>query len=202
MDRRLYRDTFSKLHASQDRIQEVLSMTQEMNTTQRRSRRVRRSVLLAAAIMASLCVCAGAANAATGGALAERITYCIGDMLQINDYKMVAQTNEGGQVIVYSTPVDVPKEDGRVLLHLGEETIDITQELKENNAYTYEHTDGDTTIRVEVTPDPAHSGHWRYGVSFSDTSLTDEGEMSATSYGSTAPEAITDGAAAESETRD
>ena len=201
MDRQLYRDTFSKLHASQDRIQEVLSMTQEMSTTQKRKHRMRRSVLLTAAVIASLCVCAGAANAATGGELAQRITYRIGEMLQINDYKMVAQTDEGGQVIVYGTPVDLTKEDGRVLLNVGEGTLDITEELEENNAYTYERTDGTTTIHVEVEPDPEHSGHWRYGVSFSDSSITDEGEMSVTSYGSTASDLSPDDVPVEFETQ-
>ena len=104
MDRQVFQDTFSKLHASEERIQEVLSMSETMNAHPR-ERRIRRSALTAAAVAASLCVCAGAANAATGGALADGITYCIGEMLQINDYKMMAQTDEGGQVIVYNTDV-------------------------------------------------------------------------------------------------
>ena len=185
MDRQVFQDTFSKLHASEERIQEVLSMSETMNAHPR-GRRIRRSALTAAAVAASLCVCAGAANAATGGELAERITYRIGEMLQINDYKMMAQTDEGGQVIVYNTDVEVVKDGERVLLNIGEEEIDITKELKENNAYTYERTDGDTTIHVEVEPDPEHSGHWRYGVSFRDAALPDDSSIAMMSYGSTA----------------
>ena len=94
-------------------------MSETMNAHPR-ERRIRRSALTAAAVAASLCVCAGAANAATGGALADGITYCIGEMLQINDYKMMAQTDEGGQVIVYNTDVEVVKDGERVLLNIGE----------------------------------------------------------------------------------
>ena len=193
MDRQVFQDTFSKLHASEERIQEVLSMSETMNTHPR-GRRIRRSALTAAAVAASLCVCAGAANAATGGELAERITYRIGEMLQINDYKMMAQTDEGGQVIVYNTDVEVVKDGERVLLNIGEEEIDITKELKENNAYTYERTDGDTTIHVEVEPDPEHSGHWRYGVSFRDAALPDDSSIAMMSYGSTASDTSHNGA--------
>ena len=64
MDRQVFQDTFSKLHASEERIQEVLSMSETMNAHPR-GRRIRRSALTAAAVAASLCVCAGAANAAT-----------------------------------------------------------------------------------------------------------------------------------------
>ena len=193
MDRQVFQDTFSKLHASEERIQEVLSMSETMNAHPR-GRRIRRSALTAAAVAASLCVCAGAANAATGGALADGITYCIGEMLQINDYQMMAQTDEGGQVIVYNTDVEVVKDGERVLLNIGEEEIDITKELKENNAYTYERTDGDTTIHVEVEPDPEHSGHWRYGVSFRDAALPDDSSIAMMSYGSTASDTSHNGA--------
>ena len=193
MDRQVFQDTFSKLHASEERIQEVLSMSETMNAHPR-ERRIRRSALTAAAVAASLCVCAGAANAATGGALADGITYCIGEMLPVNAYKMVAEDEEGSAVVVLGTDVDVAEKDGRVLLTVGEEEIDITKELKENNAYTYERTDGDTTIHVEVEPDPEHSGHWRYGISFRDAALPDDSSIAMMSYGSTASDTSHNGA--------
>ena len=186
MDRQVFQDTFSKLHASEERIQEVLSMSETMNTHPR-GRRIRRSALTAAAVAASLCVCAGAANAATGGALADSIAYCIGEMLPVNAYKMVAEDEEGSAVVVLGTDVDVAEKDGRVLLTVGGETVDITDGLAADGAYTYEDTDGGTTVRVTVYPDEDHPGEWAYTLTIDDPAiLEDGGETTVTSYGSTA----------------
>ena len=193
MDRQVFQDTFSKLHASEERIQEVLSMSETMNAHPR-ERRIRRSALTAAAVAASLCVCAGAANAATGGALADGITYCIGEMLPVNAYKMVAEDEEGSAVVVLGTDVDVAEKDGRVLLTVGGETVDITDGLAAHGAYTYEDTDGGTTVRVTVYPDEDHPGEWAYTLTIDDPAiLEDGGETTITSYGSTADGSVSGG---------
>ena len=152
MDRKLFQDTFSALHASEDCIQEVLTMT-ENKTTAQKTRWLRRPLLMTAAVMVSLCVCAGVAKGAT--------------------------------IITFGTPVTLTREDSRVLLHIDEETLDITETLEQNGTYTYENTDGDTTLRVVVTPDQEHPGEWSYQVSYSDPTLKENEELS--SFGSTAP---------------
>ena len=89
IERKLFQDTFSALHASEKSIQEVLAMSEEKKNTAARFRRPRRALLTAAAVMVSLCVCAGAANAATDGALAQAIELHIAQAFQINEYKDV-----------------------------------------------------------------------------------------------------------------
>ena len=146
------------------------------------------------AVAASLCVCAGAANAATGGALADSIAYCIGEMLPVNAYKMVAEDEEGSAVVVLGTDVDVAEKDGRVLLTVGGETVDITDGLAADGTYTYEDTDGGTTVRVTVYPDEDHPGEWAYTLTIDDPAiLEDGGETTITSYGSTADGSVSGG---------
>lgn len=54
IERKLFQDTFSALHASEKSIQEVLAMSEEKKNTAARFRRPRRALLTAAAVMASL----------------------------------------------------------------------------------------------------------------------------------------------------
>ncbi len=183
MDRRLFQDTFSELHASETCIQEVLSMTKEMQTPRRRASR---AVLMTAAIAASLCVSAGVANAATDGQLFEAVEYHITSILPINDYQISMKTEDGGEVIVLNTQADVVKENGRVLLKIDEESIDITDDLAKDNAYTYEDTSGTTTLHIDVYPDEDNPGEWAYGITFTDPALMDDAGVSYTSTGSTA----------------
>lgn len=192
MDRKLFQDTFSMLHASENRIQEVLSMAEEKNT--HKTRRVSRAALLTAAVVASLSVCAGAANAATGGALAAAIELHISEVLHINDYKSEVKTEEGSNITIYTADVDLVREGDRVILTVGDERTDITDKLNANGSYTCDRTDGETTCHIEVMPDDVdgpdarwyHPDEWRYEATIIDPSLKDEnGEISTTFIGST-----------------
>lgn len=182
IERKLFQDTFSALHASEKSIQEVLAMSEE-KTTATRFRRPRRALLATAAVMVSLCVCAGAANAATDGALAQAIKLHIAQAFQINDYKDVMETEEGTTIVTYGADVRLTQENGRVFLHIDQEALDITDTLERDGAYTYEDTDGDTTLRVAVTPDEEHPGEWGYSVSYLDPALKEGGEVSYSSNG-------------------
>ena len=183
IERKLFQDTFSALHASEKSIQEVLAMSEE-KTTATCFRRPRRALLATAAVMVSLCVCAGAANAATDGALAQAIKLHIAPAFQINDYKDVMETEEGTTIVTYGADVRLTQENGRVFLHIDQEALDITDTLERDGAYTYEDTDGDTTLRVAVTPDEEHPGEWGYSVSYLDPALKEGGEVSYSSNGS------------------
>lgn len=156
----------------------------EEKTTATRFRRPRRALLATAAVMVSLCVCAGTANAATDGALAQAIKLHIAQAFQINDYKDVMETEEGTTIVTYGADVRLTQENGRVFLHIDQEALDITDTLERDGAYTYEDTDGDTTLRVAVTPDEEHPGEWGYSVSYLDPALKEGGEVSYSSNGS------------------
>lgn len=194
MDRKLFQDTFSELHASEERIQEVLSMTEERSTS--KTRRLSRAVLLTAAVAASLCVGMGAANAATDGALADAIESHI---LHINDYKSELKTEDGKDITVFSADVDLVREDDRVILTIRDERIDITDELNENGSYTCDRTDGETTCHIEIMPDDVdgpdarwyHPDEWRYEVTLVDSDLvTENGETSFSYIGSTYKDSV------------
>ena len=74
------------------------------------------------------------------------------------------------------------------------ETVDITDGLAADGAYTYEDTDGGTTVRVTVYPDEDHSGEWAYTLTIDDPAiLEDGGETTITSYGSTADGSVSGG---------
>ena len=178
IERKLFQDTFSALHASEKSIQEVLAMSEEKKNTAARFRRPRRALLTAAAVMASLCVCAGAANAATDGALAQAIELHIAQAFQINEYKDVMETEEGTTIVTYGADVRVTQENGRIFLYVGQEALDITDALERDGTYTYEDTDGDTTLRVVITPDDKHPGEWAYSVSYLDPALKEGGAVS------------------------
>ena len=66
--------------------------------------------------------------------------------------------------------------------------------LAADGAYTYEDTDGGTTVRVTVYPDEDHSGEWAYTLTIDDPAiLEDGGETTITSYGSTADGSVSGG---------
>ena len=74
------------------------------------------------------------------------------------------------------------------------ETVDITDGLAADGTYTYEDTDGGTTVRVTVYPDEDHPGEWAYTLTIDDPAiLEDGGETTITSYGSTADGSVSGG---------
>ena len=66
------------------------------------------------------------------------------------------ETEEGTTIVTYGADVRVTQENGRIFLYVGQEALDITDALERDGTYTYEDTDGDTTLRVVVTPDDKH----------------------------------------------
>lgn len=183
IDHSLFQDTFSKLHASEASIQEVLSMTE--TTTRSKTRRLRRTALMTAAVLASLCVSAGVANAATGGALAKAVELHIEELLQVNRYKLSMET-DGGNVLVYGAPVELTQKEGQVFLTIDDQTQNITEALERDGTYTYEHTDGDTTLRVQVSPDQDYPGEWQYSITYLDPQIQEGDATVYSSLGSTA----------------
>ena len=188
MDRKLFQDTFSALHAPEARIQEVLSMTESM--TPQKPRRIKRAVLLTAAVMASLCVCVGAANAATNGVVLQTIEYYICETLQIDAFHSTATLDNGTKVDIYSTDaIDLVREEDRIILSFQDERIDITDELAENKHYSHTFTDGASSCQVEIMPDDVYGpDEWRYEATIVIPG-EDGAETTLTRIGSTSPDA-------------
>ena len=142
IDKRMYRETFSQLRASDQAKQEVLQKMQEMKQ-RKRMPRVLRGAALAAAMMMALAVTAGAVNVATDGALFRQFT-----IVWTSGDQYLARDDQGNAVSI--TLVD------------GED-IDITEELETEGVYDYAYDmevvreDGSRetrTVTIEVTGTP------------------------------------------------
>jgi len=150
-DRKLFKETFSPMHVSEEAISEVMKMTQSKN----------KKLLRLPQAVAGLCAClvlvlglAVTANAATGGELFDGIAGMVLDIFQVNDYKGIGVSESGEEFTLMGTNVDLIAREGRAILVVGEDEEDITDALTRDGAYTYERTSGGTVCRVEVTGTP------------------------------------------------
>ena len=158
IDKRMYRETFSQLRASDQAKQEVLQKMQEMKQ-RKRMPRVLRGAALAAAMMMALAVTAGAVNVAMDGALFRQFT-----IVWTSGDQYLARDDQGNAVSITLVDGDVvTEEDGRLILHVDGEDIDITEELETEGVYDYAYDmevvreDGSRetrTVTIEVTGTP------------------------------------------------
>ena len=108
IDKRMYRETFSQLRASDQAKQEVLQKMQEMKQ-RKRMPRVLRGAALAAAMVMALAVTAGAVNVATDGALFRQFT-----IVWTSGDQYLARDDQGNAVSITLVDGDVvTEEDGR-----------------------------------------------------------------------------------------
>ena len=158
IDKRMYRETFSQLRASDQAKQEVLQKMQEMKQ-RKRMPRVLRGAALAAAMVMALAVTAGAVNVATDGALFRQFT-----IVWTSGDQYLARDDQGNAVSITLVDGDVvTEEDGRLILHVDGEDIDITEELETEGVYDYAYDmevvreDGSRetrTVSIRVTGSP------------------------------------------------
>ncbi len=144
-DPRLYREACGELRAPQEKIEEIIAMTE--NHKSRKNRRPVRAVLAAAAAVAAMAIGVSAANPE----VLEGITMQITSVLQVGRLRQDMTTAEGETVTTLEMPeARVEDRDGRaVLLVMGEE-IDITDALEREGQYTYTYTDEGTELTVLV----------------------------------------------------
>lgn len=129
MDERLYRETFSRLRASDEAKKEVLVNMSEMNkTTVRRPLKALRAVAMAAMLTLALAV---TANAASNGALFENMRIIFQD-----DSHIVLENDAGERVEVTGAFAHAELRDGKLILTVDNAEFDITDEIAENGVYT------------------------------------------------------------------
>lgn len=144
MDENLYRETFSRLRASDEAKKEVLVKMNETKKTTRRPWKALRAVALAAMLTLALAV---TANAASNGALFENMRIIFQD-----DSHIVLENDAGERVEVVGTFADVELRDGKLILTVDSAEFDITDEIAENGVYTGTvKTAGGTDVGVTVT---------------------------------------------------
>ena len=144
-DPKLYREACRELSAPEDKIEEIITMTEK---TSRKHVRPLRTALIAAAAVAMMVVSVAAANPEG----VQEFLYEIMSAVQVDDYHTELTTTGGEQINVYSIPeAAVENRDGRAILTLdGEDIADITDVLKTEGYYTYESTSGESRLIVRV----------------------------------------------------
>ena len=144
-DPKLYREACRELRAPEDKIEEIIAMTEKTN-----KKRIRplRTALICAAAVAMMVVGVSAANPEG----VQEFIYEIMSAVQVNDYRTDLTTTDGEKVTVYSIPeAAVENRDGRAILTLdGEDIADITDVLKTEGYYTHESTSGESRLIVRV----------------------------------------------------
>lgn len=143
MDERLYRETFSRLRASDEAKKEVLVKMNETKKT-RRPWKALRAVALAAMLTLALAV---TANAASNGMLFENLR-----VVWQNDSQIMLEDDQGNQVLVTGVYTNAELRDGKLMLTVDDEEYDITADMKENGVFsaTVENAEG-RAVDVSVT---------------------------------------------------
>lgn len=144
-DPKLYREACRELKAPEEKIEEIIAMTE--NTSKKKIRPLR-AALICAAAAAMMVVSVAAAN--PEGVL-EFVTQ-IAAVVRIDEYRTELTTTDGEQVTVFSIPeAEVQERDGRAILVLnGEDEEDITDALNVLGKYTCTKNSGSSSIALTV----------------------------------------------------
>ena len=138
IDEKLYRETFSRLRASDEAKKEVLMHMNTMNgrTALRRPWKALRA--LTAAVMLALAL-AVTANAASNGALFENLR-----IIWQDENHILLEDDAGNQLEVNGIFADAELQDGTLVLTVDSTEYDITEEIAKNGVYstTVECADG------------------------------------------------------------
>lgn len=132
-DPKLYREACRELTAPEDKIEEIIAMTEKTN-----KRRIRplRTALICAAAVAMMVVGVSAANPEA----AQEIWYTLKNAVQVDRYRTDLTTDSGEKVSVITVPeAKVEVRDGRAVLVLdGKDEADISGALAETGRYEYQ----------------------------------------------------------------
>lgn len=144
-DPKLYCEACREIKAPEDKIEEIIAMTE--NTSKKKFRPLR-AALICAAAAAMMVVSVAAAN--PDGVL-EFVTR-IAAVVWVDEYHTELTTDDGERVTVISIPeAEVQKRDGRAILVVnGEDEADITDALNSVGKYTYTKNSGSLTLGLTV----------------------------------------------------
>ena len=124
-DPQVYRDACGKMTVPQEKLEEMIAMTE---VKEKKVRRPFRAALIAAAAVAMMVVGVGAANPEA----VQELFVQIATVVRVDEYRQEMVTSEGESITVLNIPkVNVENRDGRAVLMVDEEEVDITQALAE-----------------------------------------------------------------------
>ena len=146
-DPRLYRNACSELRPSEEKIEEMIAMT----ANQGGKKKIRHPLRMGAVIAATMALLTIGASAAADPEAVRELTFHIASVLNVGQLRQDMTTAEGETVTTVEMPeARVEDRDGRaVLLVMGEE-IDITDALEREGQYTYTYADEGTELTVLV----------------------------------------------------
>ena len=144
-DPKLYREACRELTAPEDKIEEIIAMTEKTN---KKKIRPLRTALIAAAAVAMMVVSVAAANPEG----VQEFFYEIMSAVQVDDYRTDITTTDGEKVTVFSIPqASVEERDGRAILVIDEkDAADITDALAKTGRYDYKESSGETEVSATV----------------------------------------------------
>ena len=145
-DLNAYRERCSELHLSGEKLQEVISMTEQAK--KKSARRPLRVGLVAAALCALLVISVSAANPE----VLEGIVSTIRATIAVGEYRQDMTLDTGEYIVGLSYPdVSLEEREDRMILIVDGQETDITDELNEKGSYLWEHEDEGASVQVKVT---------------------------------------------------
>ena len=144
-DPKLYREACRELTAPEDKIEEIIAMTEKTN---RKQFRPLRTALVCAAAVAMMVVSVAAANPEEFQAFLIDVK----SYVQVDRYRADV-TMENGETfsMVQAPKAKVENRDGRAVLVVnGEDVADITEALSQEQHYVFEDFSEDTKVTVTV----------------------------------------------------
>lgn len=159
-DPKLYREACREIEAPEDKIEEIIAMTEKTN---KKKFRPLRAALICAAAMAMMVVSVAAANPEGF----ESFLIEIASIVQVDDYRQDVTTTDGEKFTLYSVPeAAVELRDGRAILTLnGEDEADITDALANTGRYEYQKDCEGSRVIVTVE---GTTQDWKIAVSVGD----------------------------------
>ena len=144
-DPKLYREACRELRAPEDKIEEIIAMTEKTN---KKKIRPLRTALIAAAAVAMMVVGVSAANPEA----TQEFWLTLRNAVQVDQYRMDLTTEDGEKVSVISVPqAMLENRDGRAILMVdGKDVADITDALARDQHYVYEDVAEGSKISVTV----------------------------------------------------
>ena len=144
-DPKLYREACRELRAPEDKIEEIIAMTEKTN---KKHIRPLRTALIAAAAMAMMVVSVAAADPEGF----ESFLINIGTVVRVDRYRSDVTTEDGETFSMVQSPeAKVENREGRAILVVnGEDAADITDALAQDQHYVFEDFTEDTRITITV----------------------------------------------------
>ena len=151
-DPRLYRNACSELRPSEEKIEEMIAMTANHEP----KKKIRHPLRMGAVIAATMALLTIGASAAANPEMVESFTMQIASVFQVGELRQDLTTDTGETVTALEIPeARVEDRDGRAILAVMDQEIDITDALTEDGRYEYKYEDegAQLTVLVEGTPE-------------------------------------------------